>query len=177
MKRISLIIMGVLLCLTLFSACGGKQTELPKNDDDDKKTDVKDKEDEFVLRFFYDGIDVTPGVVFDKNKISEKAKYTQLDSCAFDDYDRVYTYANVEITTSILAGEEVVYSVYFLNDKVATLEGVRIADDSEVMLEKYGEPEDIFGYEHTYIFGEIQLNFMVENEVITSIEYIYLIEE
>jgi hypothetical protein len=97
----------------------------------------------------------------------------ELSSCAFDGNDKVYTYENMEITVSPLDGKDIVYSVYFLNDRITTKEGVKITDDKETMIETYGENYKNINNKYSYLKGDVLLSFIIENDIIISIEYMY----
>lgn len=126
-----------------------------------------------AFKMIYRGVDVAPGREFSKDSISEEAAFAELASCAFEGTDKVYTYENVEITASELKGKETVYSVYFLNETVETPEGIKITDEKAKILEKYGENYNELGNQISFTKGDVVLSFIVENDIITSIEYVY----
>ena len=169
MKKLFIITMALLLCGGLLGAC---ETKEPVKEDP-KTEDKQPEKTEKSFKVTYQGIDITPGTEFKKDSIDEKPGYTELPSCAFDDVDKVYTYAGVEITASMLNGKETIYSVLFISEDVKTPEGISLGDEADLLYEKYGEPDDTFGFECSYLAGKIILSIMVENDVITSIEYIY----
>ena len=115
---------------------------------------------------------MTPGVEFSKSSFGEEQNYSEIPSCAFEGVDKVYNYGSYEITTSNIDGKEVIYSTYLLDDGVSTPEGVKIADDKSVMLNAYGENYTLNGAEYLYTDGNVNLSFIVENDVITSISYV-----
>ncbi len=124
----------------------------------------------------YQNVDITPGQPFDADAIAEEAEYSQIPSCAFEGTDNVSTYAHVEVTSAQINGKETVYSVYFLDDEVSTPEGVKITDDRAKVIETYGDNYEEAGNKITYTRGDVQLSFMIENDVVTSIEYVYASE-
>lgn len=138
-------------------------------------TNTKDKKDdsESTVIIAYKGIDITPGIEFRSESINEKAEYLELESCAFEGNDKVYKYQSIEITTSAISGKETVYSAYFLNDTIQTIEGVKISDEKALMIEKYGENYEHINNEYKYIKSGVALSFIIENDIIISIEYIY----
>jgi hypothetical protein len=159
MKKNILIIIPLILLISLMIT-GCKKEE--------NKNIVED-----TFKFSYKEVDVTPGKEFKSESINEKASYFELDSCAFEGNDKVYTYENIEVTSSEMNGKNIVYSVYLLNDAVSTPEGVKITDDKEIMIEKYGENYEYINNEYIYIKSNVALSFIVENDTIISIEYIY----
>ncbi|NLD78989.1 MAG: hypothetical protein GX641_01465 [Mollicutes bacterium] len=122
----------------------------------------------------YQEIEIIPGKDFQSSALKdEELNFMELSSCAFDGNDKVYTYENMEITVSPLDGKDIVYSVYFLNDRITTKEGVKITDDKETMIETYGENYKNINNKYSYLKGDVLLSFIIENDVIISIEYMY----
>lgn len=122
----------------------------------------------------YQEIEIIPGKDFQSSALkNEELNFMELSSCAFDGNDKVYTYENMEITVSPLDGKDIVYSVYFLNDRITTKEGVKITDDKETMIETYGENYKNINNKYSYLKGDVLLSFIIENDIIISIEYMY----
>ena len=120
----------------------------------------------------YNGVQVVPGTEFNAETIGEEAEFSEIPSCAFAGTDKVYTYAGMEITVATIDSKDKVYSVYFIDDSVETEEGVKITDSKEKMIEKYGENYEIsLETKYTYTRGDVELSFIIENDMITSIEY------
>lgn len=120
----------------------------------------------------YDGVNVTPGTKFDENAISEEYDFYEIQSCAFEGNDKVYTYSGIEIDVAEVDGVDTVYYVYFLDTEVETEEGIKISDTLDDMLDAYGEDyENSVENSYVYTRGDVNLTFIVENDVITSIEY------
>ncbi len=85
--------------------------------------------------------------------------------------DRIYKYENYEITTYERDGKERIQSIYLLNDMVKTEEDVKITDSYNKMIEKYSDNYVREENMYTYIQGKTALKFIIENNIITSIEY------
>mgnify|MGYP000604531448 FL=1 len=85
--------------------------------------------------------------------------------------DRIYKYENYEITTYERDGKERIQSIYLLNDMAKTEEDVKITDSYNKMIEKYSDNYVREENMYTYIQGKTALKFIVENNIITSIEY------
>jgi len=92
-------------------------------------------------------------------------------SCAFQGMDKQYTYGGYMLTTYEENGMDYVYDIYFLNESVNTPEGIHIGSTFDEMVAAYGDgyTED-FGM-YTYIKERSKLQFLIENGVITSIDY------
>lgn len=169
LKRIvKILVIFVLICGILISltACGEEKT----------KTEAKSKASSgFLIK--YKGVDITPGKSFDETEISETAEKSEIPSCAFDGVDKVYTYPEVEITVAEIDGKDTIYSVYFIDENIATNEGVKISDPKDFMLEKYGNDyENSLSTKFDYVKNGVTLSFIVENDIITGIEYVLYIK-
>ena len=160
---------SILIALLIIVVIGVIVTYLITNKNNVVQTgsDVKES---FSLK--YNGVEITPGVDFDENAINKEVNISEIPSCAFEGIDKVYTYENVEITVAEINGKNIVYSVYFIDDSVETTEGVKITDNKDVMIDKYGnEYEELLENKYIYTKNNVQLSFIVENDVITGIEY------
>ena len=120
----------------------------------------------------YKGVEVLPGTKFDESQIKEKADFSEIPSCAFSGTDKVYTYEGVEIIVAQIDNIDKVYSVYFINDLAQTGEGLKISDNKQKMIETYGKDYNLsMDNKYTYTRENVELSFIVENNIITSIEY------
>lgn len=163
MKKIIKISLLITLILCLFTGCGNKEYSNSNKEKD-------------VYSFKYNDLKITPGEVFDKEKYTGYSDYVELPSCAFEDTDRAYTYNHYEITTYTLNKEERILSVYFLDTEISTTEGVSISDSVNKMLDVYGNNYEKNDNLYTYKKEDTLINFIVENDIIVSIEYSYDIE-
>ena len=103
--------------------------------------------------------------------LGEADSYFETPSCAFVGMDRQYTYGSYMLTTYEEDGQEYIYDIYFLDDKISTPEGIRIGSTLEEEIAAYGEDytED-FGM-YTYRKERSKLQFLVVDEVVTSVDY------
>lgn len=103
--------------------------------------------------------------------LGEADSYFETPSCAFVGMDRQYTYGSYMLTTYEEDGQEYIYDIYFLDDKISTPEGIRIGSTLEEVIAAYGEDytED-FGM-YTYRKEQSKLQFLVVDEVVTSVDY------
>ena len=130
-----------------------------------------------VFTFKYNDKVYNLGEVFSKEKYGKELKYSEVASCAFEGIDKTYTYDHYEVTTYPVDNADKVYVILFLDDEVATTEGIKITDSKDDMIKKYGNDYKQEGNLYTYKKDKTILNFIVENDVITSIEYNYEIEQ
>ena len=124
----------------------------------------------------YEGKNMTPGQAFSKEIFGEEEQYSEIPSCAFEGSDKVYNYGSYEIITSQINGEEKIYSVSLLDDTISTKEGIKLADDRAKMIEIYGENYRENGTEYIYTDGNVNLSFILQNDVIISIQYTMVTE-
>ena len=156
MKKVFKVLLLVILLvgnLVFLTACGEE-----KSSSSSSSSETKTKAG---LSIKYDGVNVVP----------------EIPSCAFDGVDKVYNYSNVEITVAEVNGTPTVYSVYFKDDTISTNEGVKISDSKDLMLEKYGEDyKNTLSNKYDYTNENVELSFIVENDIITGIEYTLITE-
>lgn len=159
------ILITVLIGLSLCGLTGcGKEEKLIDND----------RETSFSVS--YQNINILPGTEFKRNAFNDQPEYSEIESCAFEGLDKVYTYDDVEITTANINGKETIYSVYFLSENITTTEGIKLSDEKAKMIEKYGNNYDNFGNQYSYTKGIVKLAFIIENDIINSIEYTYIVD-
>ncbi|MDD7402646.1 MAG: hypothetical protein SO170_01715 [Butyribacter sp.] len=101
--------------------------------------------------------------------VAKKAK----KSCAYKGLDRTYKYKNFILYTYTKSskGAEYVNGITFLNNKVATKEGIRIGSTYKSVTKKYGKVKGKFGV-YTYKKGKSKLQIEVTNNKVTNIRYI-----
>lgn len=107
-------------------------------------------------------------------KLGEPKSYFEAASCAFPGLEKQYTYPSFILYTYEDGETDRVASVVLLDDSVGTAEGIYINDSLEDVLAVYGE-----GYSHTvhlysYESGKMKLSFIIEDNLVTSIEYVAL---
>ncbi len=105
-------------------------------------------------------------------KFGEESNVYEVPSCAFEGNDKIYEYEGFEVETYEDEGTERIYSIYFTDTKQTTTEGVCVSDSYEKMIETYGSEFENDGTQYTYTKNNTCLEFIVENETITSIKYV-----
>lgn len=116
-------------------------------------------------------IPLIPGTVFDESKMPEAASVFQVPSCAIEGTDNVYNYNTVEVTVFDDGKAPVIYSIYLVDPNTATDEGLYQGDDLAAVERIYGTEYTKNGAELVYQKGSTQLRIIVNNDVVTSIEY------
>lgn len=103
--------------------------------------------------------------------LGEPLSYYEAASCAFDGLDKIYTYSGFEIETYPMGEKDQVSAVILKDDSVSTTEGISIGDSLEKLEQTYGtdrvEESGMLVYEK----DGMKLCFIVQGDVIVSIEY------
>lgn len=110
-------------------------------------------------------------------KLGEPMEYFEAESCALPGMEKIYTYSGFEILTYEKEGVDYVLSVVILDDSVSTKEGIYLYSDLDSLIEKYGDDYTKELNTYKYESGQSQLVFLVEDDEITSIEYLAIMEQ
>jgi hypothetical protein len=105
--------------------------------------------------------------------LGQEIDFYSYPSCFFDGDEKVYIYDGFEIASYMrdLSDIDRLYSITFLDDRVATVEGLHIGQSYEEMVGAYGrEYEEIPGC-YIYMQEGTALSFSVQDEIIISITY------
>lgn len=167
------IIIGIILVVII--AIGGfviinnnnKTTETAKKTTNEASTNTVDE-----FQFTYEGKNIAINEEMDKEKWGEEISCYEVPSCAFDGMDKIYEYEHFEVETYTDKDVDRIYSIYFTDTKATTTEGLCVSDSYEKMIDTYGENFTNEGTQYIYTKGDTCLEFIVENNVITSIKYV-----
>lgn len=191
MKKISkaLFLWGIVVVLT---ACGQKATpagnlvqdinisadrsgNTEKGDDKEDVAEASDqensKEGEGTFSFVYEGATLVPGELVDHSVLPECSDVAEVPSCAFGGNDNVYNFEVFELTAYFDEDEERIYSIYFIDPNLPTLEGLCLGDTVDDMKSRYGEDYETEESAYIYTRGETLLIVITRNDIIVSIEY------
>lgn len=157
-RKIFYSILIAVLLLTV-TACGS-------DEEPDKGVD-----DKFFLQ--YENLNIKLGSVFTTEKYGDEIEYIETPSCAFEGLDKTYRYEHYEINTYPDQEKDKIISIYFLDDQVSTTEGVRLGDSKDQMIETYGNEYKKQDALYTYTRNDTQLQLIIQDDTIVSIEYIY----
>jgi hypothetical protein len=185
----------ILLCLIaalLLTGCGSKdQPEGSDNNTGKAAAEQETKEDTSKETASNDAAQAEPGYVFDYNGTSiqmntdvapvlealgDPQEYFEAKSCAFNGLDKTYYYSGIELTTYPNGDKDFISSIYFKDDSVSTTEGIYIGSTLEEMLAAYGEDYTGDTGSYTYTKGDSSIMFIVENDEVTSITYLAVVE-
>ena len=114
MKKKLLFVLLISVCLLTVIGCGKKE----------------EKKETFKVEFA--GVDVTPGEKLDISKINKDYDKSEVPDCALGGKGIVYTFEEVEISTS---EEGKIFSVYFIDPNMKTEEGISLGDDIRKLME------------------------------------------
>lgn len=182
------IIFTVLVLMLFLVGCGNEPQEAaildtPENTSEtvvnqDEITDDVSVLEEFTLTFRDVQLTMHGKMLPLLEVLGEPDFYFEAESCAFQGLDKTYTYGGIEIHTYESHGEDYISSILFLDDTLETDEGVVLFGSLDDILQAYGE-SFIEGFSlYTFEGMQSKINFLVENDEITSIEYVALnIEE
>lgn len=186
MKKLICILLAALLVFGL-CACGGEKkssgAEIISHKDDKDPEPKKDPEpekqpqDEEVFSFVFNGVSLTPGSPFTTDGLPPADSFYSVPSCAVEGTDNVYQYGSLEITSVTDKSGEFLYSVYFIEPSVKTPEGLGLGDPVSKADSLYKTEFKAAYGGRVYTLGETSLNLVIENDVITGIEYLWAIGE
>jgi len=176
---------GLALCLLagLAAGCGGKEdptTAAPNTASGSETagngnvTDAAPGASSGGFTFELKGTSITPGMKQDDllAALGDADNTFEAPSCAGEGTDYTLTYGSVEISTVPNAdGVNEVNTIVLKDDLVSTPEGVSLFMGVADMTNAYGEGYTSNGNAYTYTKGDAQLQFIVENDEITSIQY------
>jgi hypothetical protein len=92
-------------------------------------------------------------------------------SCAFDGADRFFLFPGVQIQTYPAGGQDRVHTVMFMDDSVATVNGIRLGSSLDALLAAYGNDYEYAYGMYTYVRGATTLRFLVGGGEVRTISY------
>lgn len=177
MKKTIVLLLSLLMLLSL-TACGsGEAEDTPvitrSNGDDLQSVSPEDAEaaSQAPFAFCYQELELIPGARFEADKLPQAASTYEVPSCAIEGTDQVYNYETFEVTAYDDGNGAVIYSIYFIDPNLTTPEGLALGDSTQTVLELYGEDYVEEGTAWTYTRGNTQLQLILQNGAVSSIEY------
>ena len=162
------------LCLLALAGCGqNNSSNGSSGDNGSNSSDGEDSNTPSVYAFTSGDVTITMNAPAAElvEALGEPINYFENPSCAFQGTDRIYTYDGFQITTYPLNDTDYISSVMLTSDAVSTAEGLEIGGSKEDMIAAYGEDYAEETGQFTYTKGDSQLVILIENDLITSIEY------
>ncbi len=180
----------LLMCLALaviLTGCSDqgqepKDTDYPQNQNTSEQGSGNNQSSETDLGYVFDynGVDIPVNIDAASvlENLGEPQQYFEAESCAFKGLDKTFYYNGFELTTyPKTANTDYISSIYFKDDTVSTPEGIYIGSTVEDMQEAYGDNYTGGQGSYTYTQGDSSLLFIVEDNEITAITYLAVIEE
>ncbi|MHB8062557.1 MAG: hypothetical protein ACYDG2_07990, partial [Ruminiclostridium sp.] len=110
-------------------------------------------------------------------KLGKSKDYFEAESCAFQGLDKTYTYNSFELFTYQIDDIDYVLSIRFLDDVVTTKEGIGLNSTLEQVIAAYGDKYTQKSGQYTFNKGKTNLSFIIENNVVTAVEYMAVVEQ
>lgn len=158
-------------------ACGGESSKtISKND---ATTEAADTDNKGTAGYMFEakGATDTISIAVDADMkgilavLGEPNKYYEAKSCAFDGLDKTYTFNHFEIYTYPDGSVDRVSAVVLMDDMAETPEGASIGMKADDVKKIYGTPSDSTDTSIKYSKDGMSLSFIIENGVVTSIQY------
>lgn len=167
-KKTGIIIMTIMLVIAaVITGCSSKRNDIKKDIQALSKTGLKGYL--FEINGVKMSIDAEAEPVIEK--LGDPADYFEAPSCAFEGIDKTYTYGSYVITTYQIDGTDYIGSIILKDDMVATREGVSLYMTKADMENAYGNEYEVKEKMFIYSKEGMNLNFIIDNNEITSIEY------
>lgn len=103
--------------------------------------------------------------------LGEPKSYFESESCAFGELDKVYTYNGFRIDTYQIDGVDYVSDIIFMDDTVATAEGLAIGDSADKAKEVYGTPAIEDNSRLVFEKDNMKLVCLLDGTTVKTIEY------
>ena len=103
--------------------------------------------------------------------LGEPKNYVESPSCAFNGIDKEYNYGSYVIYTYPKDGVDYILQVVLMDDLCSTREGISIGAEKAQVTAAYGDECKVVGSGLEYDYGDCQLTFVFENDIVKSIQY------
>lgn len=162
----------------IFAGCSGSDDTADASADAETETDTTQEEEAQAEAYVFVSGDVTIAMNAEADEIVEALgdynSYFESESCAFEGLDKEYTYSGFVLTTYPIDEVDYVNGVEIVDDTVETPEGITIGSSYDDVVAAYGESDSEDSCE--YEFGDSTLLIILEDGVVTSIQYTAITE-
>lgn len=178
-KKISYILLT--LAILSLTACGNDDVKVIDNTQKEIETvtagtgEAKDEETfADINSFSFSGTDIVIGEEVQPvaEKLGEPVNYFEAPSCAAQGISKTYTYDGFEINTTPSGDKDLIAAIIVLSDTVNIPGDITIGSKAEAVKAAYGDNYNESNGSITYEGGDVQLTFLVKDDVVTSIQYI-----
>lgn len=104
-------------------------------------------------------------------KLGGNPVYFESESCAFKGLDKQYDYGSYVIYTYPLNDVDYILSVELKDDTVETADGLCIGSSKDDIIKAMSYPDSQTNVAYMYNGAKSQLMFIMENDIVTSIQY------
>ncbi|WP_201005808.1 hypothetical protein [Paenibacillus glycanilyticus] len=105
-------------------------------------------------------------------QLGKPQSYFESQACAFPGLNKIYQYSSFDVYAYEKDGVDYIASVILFDDTVATKEGVTLFNKKSDVIKAYGDKFTNNLNLYVYDQGKSQLRFVIENDQVTSIEYL-----
>ena len=172
------IALAIAFCLSLgLMACGGGEDTTKAPEETKAPAASSDKYEGFGYALTIDGKNIQIGMSGEDlvDLLGETSNVFEAPSCAGQGIDYTYTYAggSVEITTVPNAqGVNLIDAMIIKDDLLSTPEGISLTMTLSDVTKAYGDSYTTVGNAYVYEKNGMQLQFIIENDEVTSIQYV-----
>ncbi len=174
-KKLCILCMLLLTASVLLTACSDDDAEAGSSEDAGDTAEEADDDSQSESGFVFE----TDGTRIQMNEeassvlesLGEEKSYFEAESCAFKGLDKTYTYAGFKLYTYPIDEIDYVQSVEFMDDTVATMEGITIGDSLDEVVAAYGDDYEENGTAITYTKDDAVLEFIISGDVVEAVNY------
>ena len=171
MKKIATLILLAIMTTVVLVGCDNKETGKEKTTSSVPDEKIENIFDEF--KYNNQKIELMSDVTLTVDALGEPKKYFESPSCAFEGMDKIYEYPGIELFCMQENDKDVIYAIILLDDTISTPEGICLGMGKDDIVEKYGDEYIDDKGSLIYKEAKTKLTFIIEDGIITSIEYVY----
>ncbi len=173
MKKLICSVLALIMVLSFAGCAGNEEGSTPS----ENKVDTPSSGNAPVVAegyvFNYKGTKIPVNENFAPilKALGDPKSYDEKPSCAFNGKDKTYFYGSFYVATYPDGDNDYVSSVWFVDDSVATDEGITIGSAKADVEKAYGA--DGFNGTNAYIMtkGSSRLTIIMKDDVVSSIQY------
>lgn len=167
MKKIVCVLMAVALMMIGLVGCGEEPAKTPDT-----------PSSEACLAFTHNGVTMTihADAAAALAALGEPKSFTEETSCAFEGLDKTYYYGGFYLETYPQGDKDLISSIWFADDSVATAEGVCIGDDQAKVEEAYGAEAYNGSNAYEVVKGASKLTVLLADGAVSSVQYTAIFE-